>query len=47
MKSGVYPFNCIGTVVKGNAKNQYLVYARKLLEQFGIPEETAERRMDG
>lgn len=47
MKRNIFPFNRIGTVVKGKKKSQYLVYTRKLQEQFGIPEELIERRLNG
>ena len=46
IKRGIPPFNKCGCVVNGKGKRkQYLVYTRKLLKEFGISEDEAERRL--
>lgn len=46
IKRGIPPFNKVGYVINYKGKrNQYLVYTRKLLNAFGIDEETAKSRL--
>ena len=46
IKRGIPPFNKVGYVISNKGrKNQYLVYTRKLLDDFGIDIDTAEARL--
>lgn len=47
IKRRIPPFDKCGYVFlkEGNQKRQYLVYTRKLLNEFGISEDIAEERI--
>lgn len=47
IKRKIPPFDKCGYVFQkdGSKRKQYLVYTRKLLQEFGITEQTAEERI--